>query len=96
MADGAVEALNRKNGALIWRQPALRYRGLTRPAVSRYGVIVADYQGYVSWMNKRTGAFAARRGTGGVRVSNPPIVVGNEVIVINDIGDITAFRVAPK
>jgi outer membrane protein assembly factor BamB len=95
-ADGAVEALNRKNGALIWRQAALRYRAVTRPALSSDGVIVADYQGYVSWMNKRTGAFEARRGTGGVRVSNPPVVVGNEVIVINDLGAITALRVTPK
>ena len=95
-ADRAVEALNRKNGALIWRQAALRYRAVTQPAVSSDGVIVADYQGYVSWMNKRTGAFEARRGTGGVRVSNPPVVVGNEVIVINDLGAITAFRVSPK
>lgn len=95
-ADGTVEARVRKNGALIWHQPALRYRGLTRPAVGRYGVIVADYQGYVSWLNKRTGAFEARVGSGGVRVSNPPVVVGNEVIVINDLGRISAFRVSPK
>ncbi len=95
-ADGAVEALNRKNGAVIWRQPALRFRSLTQPAVSDDAVIVADYQGYVHWLNKRTGAFEARAETGGVRVSNPPVVIGNEVVVINDVGDITAFRVSPR
>ena len=94
--DGAVEALNRKNGAVLWNQPALRYRSLTRPAVSDDAVIVADYQGYVHWLNKRTGAFEARAETGGVRVSNPPVVIGNEVVVINDVGDITAFRVSPR
>lgn len=95
-ADGTVEALNRKNGARIWRQPALRYRALSQPAVSNDGVIVADYQGYVHWLNKRTGAFEARAETGGIRVSNPPVVIGNEVVVINDVGRITAFRVSPR
>jgi outer membrane protein assembly factor BamB len=94
--DGAVEALNRKNGAVLWSQPALRYRSLTAPAVSDDAVIVADYQGYVHWLNKRTGAFEARAETGGVRVSNPPVVIGNEVVVINDVGEITAFRVSPR
>ena len=95
-ADGAVEALNRKNGALIWKQAALRYRSLTEPAVSADAVIVADYQGYVHWLNKRTGAFEARAESGGIRVSNPPLVIGNEVVVINDIGRITAYRVSPR
>lgn len=93
---GAVEALNRKNGAVLWKQRALRYRALTRPAVSDDAVIVADYQGYVHWLNKHTGAFEARAGTGGIRVSNPPVVIGNEVVVINDVGHITAFRVSPR
>ncbi len=94
--DGAVVALNRKNGAVIWRQRALRYRAVTQPAVSDDAVVVADYQGYVHWLNKRTGAFEARAESGGVRVSNPPVVIGNEVVVINDVGDITAFRVSPR
>jgi outer membrane protein assembly factor BamB len=94
--DGTVEALNRKDGALLWHQPALRYRALTAPAVSPEGIVVADFQGYVHWLNKQTGAFEARVESGGVRVSNPPVAIGNEVIVINDVGDITAYRVSPR
>ncbi len=94
--DGAVVALNRTNGAVIWRQPALRYRSLTSPAVSDQGVIVADYQGYVHWLDKQTGTFEARAESGGVRVSNPPVVTGDEVLVVNDVGRITAFRVSPR
>lgn len=95
-AAGAVVALNRKNGAVLWRQKALHYRAVTTPAVGREGIVVADYQGYVHWLNKRTGAFEARAESGGVRVSNPPVAVGDEVLVINDIGEITAFRVSPR
>jgi len=94
-ADGQVVALNRSNGAVIWRQTALRYRGLTAVAVSDDAVITADFQGYVHFLDKRTGAFIARVRSGRVRVSNPPIVVGNEVVVINDGGRISAYRMSP-
>ena len=94
-ADGAVLALNRANGAVLWRQPALRYRGLTAVAISRYAVITADFQGYVHFLDKRTGAFEARVRHGGARVSNRPVVVGDEVLVINDAGAIAAYRMSP-
>src|SRR6185312_6689417 len=72
-ADGHVEALNRSNGAVIWSQPALRYRGLTTVAVSDDAVITADFQGYVHFLDKHTGAFIARVRDGRLRISNPPI-----------------------
>lgn len=95
-ADGAVLALNRANGAVLWRQDALRYRGLTAVAIGNDAVITADFQGYVHFLNKKTGAFEARVRSGGERVSNPPVVIGNEVLVINDAGRITAYRMSPR
>jgi outer membrane protein assembly factor BamB len=95
-ADGQVLALNRSNGSVIWRQPALRYRGLTTVAVSDDAVITADFQGYVHFLDKHTGAFVARVRSGKLRISNPPIVEGNEVVVINDGGHISAYRMAPR
>ena len=95
-ADGDVLALNRTNGAVIWSQPALRYRGLTAVAVSDDAVVTADFQGYVHFLDKRTGAFDARVRDGRVRISNPPIAVGNEVVVINDGGRISAYRISPR
>ncbi len=94
-ADGRVEKLDRSNGSVIWSQPALRYRGLTTVAVSDDAVVTADFQGYVHFLDKRTGAFIARVRAGKVRISNPPIAVGNEVLVINDEGHIVAYRMSP-
>jgi outer membrane protein assembly factor BamB len=94
-ADGQIIALDRSNGAVIWRQPALRYRGLTAVAVSDDAVITADFQGYVHFLDKHTGAFVARIRSGRVRVSNPPVVDGDEVVVINDEGRISAYRMSP-
>jgi outer membrane protein assembly factor BamB len=95
-AEGQVVALNRTNGSAIWTQPALAYRGLTAVAVSDDAVITADFQGYVHFLNKSTGALIARVRSGRLRISNPPIVEGNEVVVINDGGHISAYRLSPK
>jgi outer membrane protein assembly factor BamB len=94
-AEGRVEALNRTNGSAIWTQPALAFRGLTAVAVSDDAVITADFQGYVHFLDKHTGAFIARIRDGRLRISNPPIVEGNEVVVINDGGHIGAYQMSP-
>ena len=95
-AEGEVVALNRANGAVIWRQPALAYRGLTAVGVGDDAVVVADFQGYLHFLDKHTGAFIARERTGRLRVSNAPIVEGDEVVVINDGGRIRAYRMSPR
>jgi outer membrane protein assembly factor BamB len=94
-ADGEVVALRRKTGAEIWRQKALLHRGLSAVALTDNAVVTADYQGNVHWLDKATGALAARTRAGKIRISNPPVVSGNTVMVINDDGHITAYRTTP-
>ncbi len=94
-SDGEVLALRRKTGAEIWRQKALLHRGLSAVALTDNAVVTADFQGNVHWLDKATGGLAARVPTGKVRVSNPPVVSGNMVLVINDAGRISAFRTTP-
>ena len=94
-SDGSVVALRRRTGAEIWRQKALLHRGLSAVALTDNAVVTADYQGNIHWLDKATGELAARIQSGKVRVSNPPLVSGNMVIVINDAGRISAFRTTP-
>jgi outer membrane protein assembly factor BamB len=94
-SDGEVVSLRRRTGAEIWRQNALLHRGLSAPAVQDTTVAVADFQGYVHWFDKATGTLAARASSGDVRVTNAPVAVGDMVLVINDVGRITAFRTSP-
>ncbi|HEY5101413.1 MAG TPA: outer membrane protein assembly factor BamB [Steroidobacteraceae bacterium] len=94
-ADGQVSALLRRTGTEVWHQKALLHRGLSDPAVSDNAVIVGDFKGYVHWLDKTTGALAARVSTGKVRISNAPLAVGNMLVVINDRGHILAYRVTP-
>lgn len=94
-ADGEVVAMHRTSGTEVWRQKALMYRQLSAPVVSGDAVVVADYQGYVHWLNKATGALMARARSGKRRVTNPPVAAGGLLVVIDDDGRITAFRATP-
>ncbi len=96
-ADGEIEALRTRTGAELWRQKALLYRRLTALAtVDDVNALVAgDFQGFVHFLDKATGALAARVRVGKVRISNTPLVVGNLVLVLNDRGQISALRVTP-
>ena len=96
-ANGEVVALKARTGAEIWRQSALLYRGLSALAIMDFAIVTADFQGYVHWLDKATGALAARVSTSGnVRISTAPVVAGNEVVVVNDRGQVTAYRVTPR
>ena len=94
-ADGEIVALKARTGTEIWRQKALAHRGLSAPAVMDNAIVTADFQGYVHWLDKATGALAARESSGKVRISTEPVVVGDMALVINDRGQISAFRVKP-
>ena len=96
-ADGEIAAMRTRTGAELWRQKALAHRGLTTPAAldEDHALVVADFQGYVHFLDKATGALAARVSSGKVRVSNTPQIAGNMVLVVNDRGQISAFRVTP-
>ncbi len=94
-ADGEVVAMRKRTGAEIWRQSALQHRRLTAAVASDDSIVTADFQGYVHWLDKATGSIVARASMGKVRISNPPIVSGNMVFVINDSGNIAAYRVTP-
>jgi len=58
-------------------------------------VIVADYKGYVHWLNRATGAIIGRERAGRARVSSTPVAADGLLLVIDDQGRITAFRATP-
>ncbi len=94
-ADGEVVALKARTGAEVWRQNALLHRGLSPLAVMDDTIVLGDFQGYLHWLDKASGALAARVAAGGARISTRPLVVGDIVLVANDRGQINAYRVKP-
>jgi outer membrane protein assembly factor BamB len=94
-SDGIVVALRQRDGSEVWRNDKLKRRGLSVPAVTSTAIAVADYQGYLHWLDKRTGVLVARQRVAKYRVSNPPVAVQDTVVVLSDSGSLAAFRATP-
>jgi outer membrane protein assembly factor BamB len=94
-SDGVVVALRQRDGSELWRNEKLMRRGLSTPAVTSTAVAVADYQGYLHWLDKGTGELVARQRAAKFRVSNPPVAVQDTVVVLTDGGKMAAFRAMP-
>ncbi|MEQ1580484.1 MAG: outer membrane protein assembly factor BamB [Steroidobacteraceae bacterium] len=96
-AAGGVVAFKRRDGGPVWEQlTALRLRGLTAPQVDGNAVVVGDFEGYLHWLDKSTGAIIARVKTGGDRITNAPVVAGGRVYVQTDAGKLVAYKSAPR
>ncbi|HEX3914130.1 MAG TPA: outer membrane protein assembly factor BamB [Steroidobacteraceae bacterium] len=94
--DGTVVAMRQRDGAEIWRNEKLKRRGLSTPIVTSTAIAVADYQGYLHWLDKGTGELVARQRISKQRVSNSPAGVGDTIVVLTDGGTLAAFRATPK
>lgn len=94
--DSVVVAIRKRDGAPVWEFSGLRKRGLTAPVIDADSLVVADYEGYVHWLDKATGEVIARAKTDGDRISNAPVSADGRVFVMTDSGDLLAFKSAPK
>jgi outer membrane protein assembly factor BamB len=94
-SDGAVVALRERDGSEIWRNQSIMRRALTAPVETSTAVVVADYQGYLHWLDKGTGYLVARERVSKHRVSSQPVAVDDTVIVLDDGGAMAAFRADP-
>jgi outer membrane protein assembly factor BamB len=96
-SDGIVVAMRQRDGAEVWRNDKLKRRGLSTPVVTSTAIAVADFQGYLHWLDKNTGELVAReRIAKKQRVSNPPAGAGDTVVVLTDAGTLAAYRATPK
>jgi outer membrane protein assembly factor BamB len=95
-SDGVVVAMRQRDGAEIWRNEKLKRRGLSTPIVTASAVAIADYQGYVHWLDKNTGELVAREHITKQRVSNPPVGADDTIVVLTDGGTLTAYKATPR
>lgn len=64
-SNGYLWALDRKSGATIWKQDKLIRRSLTQPALYNKSIVVADFNGFVHWLDTEDGHLQARFRLGG-------------------------------
>jgi outer membrane protein assembly factor BamB len=95
-SDGTVVALRQRDGAEMWRNDKLKRRGLSTPIVTSTAIAIADFQGYIHWLDKGTGALVARERIAKQRVSNPPAGADDTIVVLTDGGTLAAYRATPR
>src|ERR1700674_4130482 len=94
-SDGIVVALRQRDGSELWRTQKLKLRRLSTPVLTSTAVAVADFQGYVHWLDKVSGELVARERVAKERVTNSPVAAGDTVVVLTDGGKLAAYRATP-
>jgi outer membrane protein assembly factor BamB len=91
---GAVHALDRSNGRPVWKQDKLSLRQLSLPLPLEDAVVVGDFEGYVHFLSRDSGAFLARYSTGGAPIRSAPELLPARApgfLVLNQDGDLYAL-----
>ena len=93
-SNSEVVALRLNDGAELWRQSALRGRGLTAPGVSLGVIALGDYKGYLHLLDSEDGQFLGR-----IRLDTEAIISitpakPNWLYVSSESGRVTAVRLA--
>ena len=90
--DGRIWALDRSNGATVWRQEALSELQLTAPR--RFGdhLVVGASDGSIYWLSPDDGELTGRLEVGGSRITVPPVVAGSWLYAQTVRGELVAFR----
>jgi outer membrane protein assembly factor BamB len=94
-SDGIVVALRQRDGSELWRTAKLKLRRLSAPVLTSTAVAVADFQGYLHWLDKTNGELIARVRIAKERVTNPPVSIGDTIVVLTDGGKLAAYRATP-
>ncbi len=89
----AVVVFDKVTGASLWKQDKLLGRQASGPAVSGGYVAVGDYQGYVHFLSREDGAFAARIATDGSPIIAQPVALEGGVLVQTRNGGVFAITV---
>lgn len=90
-ARGAVHALDKSSGASLWKQDKLSNRRLSAPAVSGKFVAVADLEGYVHFLLREDGSFAARAATDGSAIAATPLLLEPDLLLQTRNGGLFAL-----
>ncbi len=88
---GNIWALDRFSGGSVWKQEKLAHRKVTGPAILGDKVIVGDLEGYLHWLDKETGDFAARVEVEEDPILTKPIVANGMLFAYSSGGKLAAY-----
>ncbi len=89
--DSHLWALDRFTGATVWKKEDLYARAASAPSSVENYIIVGDFDGYLHWVDKRSGRFAARNRLCSEPIIATPMVVGRVVYGYCSDGTLAAY-----
>jgi outer membrane protein assembly factor BamB len=88
---GGVHALDRSSGRPVWKQDKLGYRQLSQPGGAGSVVAVGDFEGYVHFLSRDSGAFVARYDSRGGPVRAAPVSLPSSLLIQTQDGTLVAL-----
>ncbi len=95
--NGAIWAMDRLNGATVWKQDKLAHRKITRPTIVGEYIAVGDFEGYVHLLSRYDGHLVARYQLGqydnigwdlATGILSAPVAYGDDRILVTTRGGI--------
>jgi outer membrane protein assembly factor BamB len=90
-ADGSVMALSRFTGREIWKKENLLNRYPSAPALLENSLIIGDLEGYIHWLDKKTGETQQRISVGSSKITSTPLILDRTIYVLTDDGDLISI-----
>jgi len=91
-AKSHVWAFQANTGSVNWKQTRLEARIISAPAIMDRYIVVGDAEGYLHWLDRKNGHFAAR-----ANISAPlyatPLVENNILYVLTRNGYLAAYKI---
>lgn len=95
-SDDRVRALRASSGQELWSNPQLKNRKLNAPEVAGGYLAVGDSEGYLHVLSQVDGHFVARIRVDSAGLTVPMSADGETLYVLDNGGDITAYRFENK
>ena len=89
--NGFHYTLDRSNGQSVWKQDKLSYRQLTLPLPEGQAIAIGDFEGFVHFLSRESGAFVSRYDTRGGAVRAVPIALPSGLLVQTEDGSLHAL-----
>lgn len=90
-SNGIIWAFDRDTGSAVWRQEKLKSRAPTAAALVGDYLVVGDLEGYLHWLRRSDGQFAARARVDESRIIAPPVAEGGSIYAYSSAGTLAAF-----
>ena len=85
-----IWSIDRRTGTAFWKQEELHERKITAPQIIGDKIVVADFEGYVHWLDKTDGIIRGRVRPSESRIITQPLKWQNRVIIHDINGQLFA------